>query len=265
MAITHGKWESLITIPSGGATIGIGESGGGSGNVTFAAGETYYWSSPGNNSLSLIAEIQAQLDASPGTLARTYTVSMTSGEDGTGLVSIAPDSGTLIVTFSSTIELLFGVVTNPALLVNPWTSERHVEGLWLPDCPPETEYGLDSDGLPIIAGVASVGENGTYGAMMGAKHTLNEYTYQAVKKSRAIAASESSVNESFESFWLDSVAAEALYWPATPGRVRWYRDADDNDTYKTFNVTNVNSPQMQRMSPGYDGLWTVRIPVVLDV
>ena len=59
---TMGKWERLITIPSGGWTLRVVESAGPLNvDISFTAADTYYWSSTGSEANDLAAEIAAKL------------------------------------------------------------------------------------------------------------------------------------------------------------------------------------------------------------
>lgn len=253
-----GKWEHKITVPSGGWDISVTDSGG-TDTVTLPDG-TYYWSSVGGGSNDLPAELQAQLNAS-GTLSGTYTVTVSAGVAGTGKATIACDENYTLTWTDSQIRLLFGWDGNISVGTTSATSDNHVEGLWLPRAPAETQYGLDSQGMPVSAAMESLAPDGTYTAYHGPKHRRNEYTYRGVQVARVVQAQEGTAGESYESWWTDGVRGEAAW--ATSGRdVRWYKDADTDGTYLAYHVTDTRTPMVQRLSQNFDGLWTVTVKVV---
>lgn len=258
-----GKWEARIVIPTGGWVASVTDAGGTDATaISLAAGATYYHSSAGSGANDLAAEIQSDLNASV-TLSGTYTVTVSAGEGGTGKYTIA-STGNFSVAWTSTgLRDCLGFSTAPGGAASSYTSEGQAEGLWLPDCPAETPYGLASSGKPRSAALVTLSEDGTYFATHGDVVRFNSYAYRAVSRARTIAASETVANESYEQFWLDAIRGEAA-WANAGRKLRWYADADTDATYKTYNATDVVEPMVERHSPDYDGLWSVRLEVAED-
>jgi hypothetical protein len=257
-----GKWEARVVIPSGGWTITVTDSGGTATDVvSLAAAETYYHSSTGTEANDLPAEIQAQLNAS-GTLNGTYAVTVSAGEGGTGKYTLSATETFTVSWPAASLDLrnLLGWTSGLAGQ-STYTAPNAAEGLWLPDCPVETPYGLDSAGKPRSAALVTLSEDGTYFATHGDYVRNNSYYYRAVSKARAIQASEATTNESYESFWFDAVTGEEP-WANAGRQLRWYKDADTDATYQTYNAVRVAEPMLERTAADYDGLWQVTIEVV---
>lgn len=253
------KFEHRVTVPTGGWSMDFTDSGGTS-TVTVPAG-TYYWSSAGSESNDLPAELAAQLNAD-ATLAGTYTVTISAGSFGTGKVTIASSVDFTAEWNVSALRLLFGFDGDlDTVSTDSFVSDNHVEGLWLPQAPVETPYGLGSSGRPRSAAHVSVSPGGHMTAYHGPKHTRNEYRYAAVVATKVIQAQETTAGESYESFWLDGIRGEATW--ATSGRsLRFYASADTDATYLTHHVINQTEPEIDRVDPAWDGLWSVVLRTV---
>lgn len=238
---------------------------GGAHNITIDAG-TYYWSSVGNNVEDFAAQLAEDINQA-ATGSGTFTVSISAAEGGTGKVTIAISSGTFSLAWGTgdglTVRNLCGFAANISAGASS-TGANHALGLWLPDCPVDTPYGLTSDGLLTYDAIATYAPDGTYKAVSYSSVTNNEYTYQAVSKNKTITAGETSTNESYETFWDDCIAGQAS-WAEGGKALRWYADASTDGTYKTVCVTNITSPEYYRTVPEWDGQWRIRIPVIKNV
>lgn len=252
-----GKWEHALVVPTDGWDISVTDSGGAD-TITVPAG-TYYWSSVGDGSNDLAAELQSQLNAS-GTLSGTYTVTISAGVGGTGKTTIACDESFTATWDDTELRNLFGFDGNISSTTSA-TGANHAEGLWLPSAPVDTLYGLGSQGKPVSASMVSMAPDGTMTAFHGPKHRRNEYQYQAVVGTRVVQSKETTTNESYETWWLDGVRGEAT-WAKGGRNVRYYADADTDGTYLEYHITEQSEPLTDRRDASYDGLWTVRIPVV---
>lgn len=258
----HSKWEARIVIPTGNWVASFTDTGGTDASaVTLVAANTYYWSSAGNDTNDLAAEIAEQLNAS-GTLDGTFTVTISAGESGTGKLTIGSTVAFTNAWTSTDLRDLCGFDGNISSTTSA-VGDSHVEALWLPDCPVETPYGLSSSGLPVSTGMVSLSEDGTYTASHGDKHTINEYTYSMVSVSKVVQAQESTVDESYETFWLDAIRGEEP-WANAGRQLKFYKDTDSDGTSIVYNVTSARSPDIQRASQDWDGFWAVHIEVALN-
>lgn len=255
-----GKWEALATIPTGDWEFALTDNSGGPYTITLTAANTYYHSSAGNDSVDLPAKLKELMDAASG---QTYTVSVSAGVSGTGKYTISVDSGTFTISWTDTaLRNLLGIdAGDDVSAVATVTGSSQAEGLWLPQCPVETPYGLASQGIPISAADVMLSPDGTMYAFHGPLRRENEYVYRAVDVARVIASQEGTVNESFEQFWLDAIRGDASW--ATAGRsFKFYEDAGDDATFLTYHILTEDRPTVARLDPTFDGLWTVTIKTV---
>jgi len=261
----HSKWEHLLTIPTGDWTMSLTESGGGGAQtITLTAANTYYWSSAGNDTVDLAARLKALLDAASVAAgnSNTYTVTIAAGELGTGKLTIAVSAGTFTLTsINDDAQALMGFTAELTPTAASFTSDKQVESLWLPDTTVETPQGLASSGKVVSTSLVTVSEDGTVSNVHGSKHVRNEYVYAFVPVAKAIQASESVTNTSFESWWLHGIRGQEP-WAKAGQQVRYYKDADADGTSLTFNAIPQQSPQSERTQADYDGFWTIRLDVI---
>jgi len=254
------KWEAKVTIPTGNWTFQATDGGGGPVTITLTATNTYYPSSAGNDTVSLLAKIKALLDAD-ATLTGTYTVSLS---DTTGKVTISVDSGTFSITWTSTdLRDLLGFTGNISSQATA-TGANQCEALWMSGCPPNKMYGLTSSGRPIYDRSVSVASDGTYAALVYASQTRDEISYEYVVAAKTLTAQEATVNEAFQTFYDNAVAGNAP-WSASPGEaLRWHKDLIDDATYLAYNILGSTEPEYSRLDATWDGAWVIRVPVLAD-
>ena len=253
------KWESRITVPSATWTMDLTDSGGNDPAVAIAAAE-YYHSSAGSAANDLPATIEAALNTAIGPTG-TYTVTVSAGDGGTGKYTIScTDSFTLNWNDTELRDLL-GFTGNLTPSATSFTGSDQAMGLWLPDSPVQTPYHLSSSGMVHSASLVTLSEDGTYYAFHGSKHVKNQYEYLAITQEKMIEAAETTTNASYEKFWKDCIRGEQS-WSAGGREVRFYKDVDDDATFKTYNWLTVDRPGYTRMRDDWDGLWNVVFEVV---
>lgn len=256
---TVSKIEARIVVPTGGWQVSVTDSGGAvAGAITLAASETYYHSTAGSEGTDLPAEMQSQLNGT-GVLAGTYTVTVSAGAGGTGKYTIACDESFSLSWTDSAFRDAVGF-TSSITSQTTATGANHAQGLWLPGMPADTPYGLTSSGRPMSASNITIGVDGLYSRWEGNSLTLNEYVW-TVPVNKAIAASESTTNESWETFWLDAVRPTQP-WAQGGRSILYYADADTDGTSIAYCVLGGMSPNMTRSTADYDGWWDVRLEVV---
>ena len=262
---TPSKWEALITIPTGDWTASLTESGGGGAQtITLSATETYYWSSAGNNSVSIASRLKTILEAASVTAgnSNTYTVTPALGALGAGTLVISVDAGTYTLTsVDADLLALMGFTGDLTPTASSFTGTQHMESSWLPDCPVETPFGLDSAGMPVSAASNSLSEDGSAFCFQGAVRVDNNYVYQAVSIEKAVTTSETTTAASYQSFWADCIRGEEPWCAVPSAQLRYYKDADTDGTFITFNVTDSGQPNVVRHSANFDGYWTIRLDV----
>lgn len=258
----HGKIEGLITVPTGGWTIEFQHSVEGAKNITFAAGETYYWSSDGNQASTLPEELKSKLDtAFSGGTAPTFTVAIGAGEDGTGTLTITPSVGTVEATgtFTASASTLMGDLggVGPGASI---TSPSQCKSLWLAPTASNSLYGALDAGWDEADYATTKAPDGTVIATQYNRYVANRIEWQNCPRNKVRIAYESTTNESFQTFYRDVILGEhAAMTPGGP--IRWYPDADTDGTNFEYKVILPGPTfQPQRVIE----IWTGLYPVVLD-
>ena len=97
--------------------------------------------------------------------------------------------------------------------------------------------------------------------IFGASENSKPVNEATLARAKAIAASETSTNASFETFWLDGIRGEEP-WAKAGKQMKYYADTDADGTFLVFNALPQQSPQYERTQADYDGFWTVRLDVI---
>lgn len=257
----HGKLEALITVPTGGWTIEFTHSVEGAKDVTFAAGETYYWSSLGDQAADLPLTLKTKLDAAfSGGTAPTFSIGEGFGEDESGLISITASAGTIEVTsITASADTLLGGIDAAAAgatIISP----NHVKSLWLAPTASNSPYGVLDPGWDEADYATTKAPDGTVVATRYNRYVANRIEWQNCPRNKVRTAYESTTNESFQTFYRDAILGEhAAMNPGGP--VRWHPDADDPATFFEYKVVTPGPTfQPQRVVETWTGLY----PVVLD-
>jgi len=262
VASLHGRWEARVVVPTGGWTVSVTDSGGTDASaISLAAAETYYHGSAGNNSNDLAAEMQSQLNAS-ATLSGTYTVTVSTGELGTGKYTIACDESYSLTWTSTALRDVCGFTANVSSQTSA-TGANHAQGLWLPDCVAEPEYGLASAGKQVVDRKVTLAEDGTFYSYSGASHVRNTITHPMVTKAKTLVASETTTGASFEQFWKDAIIGQQAYFTAG-SQLRYYPDTSDDTTYFTYNELTPFRPSYERVEADSIEYWSVALDVVKE-
>lgn len=253
----HGKLETLITIPTGGFSIEATHSGEGAKTITFSAGDTYYWSSLGDQAADFAATLETKFDAE---FAVDVTVTIAAGEDGTGRLTILVASGTIEITsITATADTLMGGIDAAgasASLVSP----NAVKGLWLAPTASNSPYGALDAGWDEADYVASKAPDGSVVVTQYNRTVANRIEWQNCPRNKVRTAYESTTNESFQTFYRDAILGEhAAMTPGGP--IRWHPDADtDGTSFKYKVITPGPTFRPERVVE----IWTGLYPVVLD-
>ena len=119
-----GRLEAFFTVPSS-TTVTATSPGGGTDSVSLTAG-TY-------TPTSFCAHLQARLIAVNGA---GWTVTLSTGTSGTGLVTIDCSSEPYALTFTTAeVGTVLGFVGNISSTSSPSVGTQNARGLWLPKCP----------------------------------------------------------------------------------------------------------------------------------
>ncbi len=250
MAITFGRLEYQITVPSGGWDTTVGGV-----TKTIPAG-TYYLSSVGSGSRDFLAEVAFQFGAT--------SVVASIGENGTGLVTIQFAGATAIAWVDTEVRDILGFTADSAAATSH-TGTKHARGAWVPQTPSlrlnaggnwrghaESDYRSVSN----MAGYVWV--------RSGQSRTILEpLIWSGIKRHKTWIANETDsgyANQSLQRFWLDGVWGQAA-WGTPGGPVRFYEDAALDTNYGTYRILDSTEFKPEPMGgEGYVHLWRWRMP-----
>lgn len=260
MAITNGKVEGRIRVPTGGWAVSANE-GGGPQTATVAAGD-YYLSTGVGAGTSLLAALEAALDASP--LTGNFVCAISAAEGGTGKVTISSSASFTLTWTSTDLRDVLGFAADLTPTNTTFTSPNQARALWLPPCPfqaPQGEFGgWRESGLRVQRSLA-----GHFFARHGQRRRANEIIYPVVSRARTALQAESTVNESYERFWIDSVLGEAA-WATPAGPIRWHPSASDNSP-TAFYTYSINQPVFNpdQVERNWTGTYVLVLPDLVEV
>ena len=243
MAVTFGKLERIIQIPTGNWAATLSEDDSDVGAVTLVAATTYYWSSDGNDSQTMVERLKEALEA---TGAGTYTVTLGAGENGTGKLTIAVAGGAS--TFGLHTFLENGSANNAWRDHMGWTADittdvasfaspNHVQALWLPDRPYYNRYGSGDWGHEIADVSGSMSPSGDVSIQYGQRYEAMPLEWQGLSRNKVRIAAESTTNESLQRTYRNDFLGERSYCAQAGGPLRFYPDADTNGTNTTGMLT----------------------------
>ena len=262
--------EARITIPSGGWTASLTESGGGGAQaITFTAGDTYYWRSEGSEANNLEAELKAKLEAASVAAgnSNTYAVGVSDSDAGAadfaGQLSLSVLSGTFTLTsVSASLLALLGFDGDLTPTAANFLGDSQVQGWWLPGCP-AWGGGLVTSGHDVIDGRLSVAPDGTTYGLQRNRYTMHSLRWEAVAKARTWQDAEDVTGESWERFKRHGILGEAS-WGTAGGPIRWHPGAGDDDSYSQWAVdlaTAAHDPP--RVRDDWDGLFVIDLPTLI--
>ena len=226
--------------------------------VTLAAG-TYWCGS------TLLSSLQTALDAASGSDgAWTVTASLTD-TTGTGLVTIAHASETFTITWTSTDlrdVLGFTGTLTPAALT--FTGTKHLRGVWLPDCPIDSEYGAEV-GHTETDRTTLIGNGGDISVTAYAvtRKKMAPTRWAVVTRPKARVSGETTTGASYEQWLLDTHSGLRSYFGTAP-QVRVYHDAAGS-VVGTYRFAWDGSTQMTRADAAWIYLWAITLPEAYEV
>lgn len=237
------KLEGLITVPTGGWEIKVTVQSDPEATVTIPAG-TYYLSSVGSGSRSLIDEVSYQMNATGNYFAVTMSAA--------GLVTIGRGNS-WVASFTSTgLRDALGFTGNLTPSALSFTGTEQAEYLFLPNCgrgpsfmSPDGDDGAEESDLTMA--VSPSGVVRCYGYERRAVDSLD---FPHLKSSKTWISDEVTANESLQRFWRATMASGA--------RFRYHPDATAAGTYVTW-VAEAPEFKPAPLVPGWDNaaaLWS---------
>lgn len=254
MAITYGKLEYQITVPTGGWDTTVG------GVTKNIPAGTYYLSSTGSGSRDFLDEVAFRFGAS--------SVVGSFGENGTGLVTIQFAGATAIAWVDTEVRDILGFTADSAAATSH-TGTKHARGVWISQTP---SLRLNSGGNwrgHTESDYRSVSNMAGYvWARSGQSRTILEpLVWSGIKRHKAWIANETDsgyANQSLQRFWFDGVWGQAS-WGTPSGPVRFYEDAALDTNYGTYRVLDAADFRPEAYQDGYVHLWRWKMPKLVMV
>ena len=258
------KCEGQITIPSGGWSVDVSETGPSTGTatVTMAAGN-YYWNTTNGANSPLFSSFTSALSAN-ATLNGVYHVSSSldsASDSSTGKATIALSSGASTFAFVWTNTALRDALgfTSNFSGVTTRTGSSHVQFLWLPNVGrTETMAPVPASSSTDLGAIESdmtsvKSPDGHYRQMVFNYRYVDTFIFRYLIANKVWIGTETITNESLQRFWTDVIGA------AKPFR---YHDSRDDDTnFWTQRMDDGQNFMPEPVIPGWRGassLWNVR-------
>jgi hypothetical protein len=247
---SYARLEARITIPAGGWSGTIDDSGAGAAVGWTVAAGTYYMS-------ELLAALHTALNVAAPT--DTIHVQIGNGVGGTGRVTISGTGIFALVWTSANLRDLLGFSANLSGAAS-YLAPAHARALWLPDIPynaPNELYPWGGWPETDLRSVESA--SGLCWIYVGQKKEATWIEWPAVRRARASKAHEQVVNESAQRFIEDGVWGFAP-WAQPGGPIRIFPDADAS-AYVEYLVAGLKDFQPDQYVDGWaGGPWKVRLP-----
>lgn len=227
-----GRWEAFFTVPT--AITASVNGGSGAQTVTWAAGSY--------TPTSFIAYTATALTAQAPPAAGTWSVSLSTGTSGTGLVTIARSTGSYSITWTSTaLRDLLGFTANITTQTSVTGTNQHA-GLWFPDCP------ITLDGHPSRAhkqtdNRASESPSGTVITLGGTKkYQHKNIAYSHVAMARVWEEEAATPSASLEQWLNDTQFGDGHTWFSRGSAFQVYWDDRGTDTLVGLDLNNGTGP-----------------------
>lgn len=223
MAYGLPKFEARITVPTGGYTLTVTDSGG-TATVTILTAGDYYLTS----ATALLSTIGTALTAN-ATLAGTYTLTLDDDSaSSTGRVTIAASGGgnPSITWTSTTLRNLLGFTGNLSGAAS-YTSTNATKALFLPNVPRAEPLVPDGHaGLRVSDATFTTSPSGVSKCLIYNTRYVNALAFRFLSGRKTYTQYETYANESFESFWANNVSVP---W-------RYHYDRSVDGTYVTDRI-----------------------------
>lgn len=251
--MTYGRLEARLTVPSGGWAAQLNVTGiGGPYALSWTAGATYY-------PADLLTDLATKLNAA-AVGDGTFAVAASLGDGtGTGLVTISHTVETFTLTsITSTLREALGFAADLTPAALSFVGTSHQRGVWLPDCPVDSDYGSEPGHTEVDRSLSVSPEGAIWGAVYASRRHHPSIRWSHVGRAKAREAAETVAGASFEAWWLDTHGGRKSYFAGVPP-VRWYASSADASPTTTLQLYKPTSTQMDRSVEGWNGLYPVEI------
>lgn len=263
-----GRWEAIFTVPS--AITASVDGGSGAQTVTWAAGSY--------TPTSFAAYTETALTAQAPPAAGTWSVSLSTGTTGTGLLTIARSTGSYSITWTSTaLRDLLGFVGDISSQSTYTATNQHA-GLWFPDCPIMTALS-PSRAHKQTDNRASESPSGLVITLGGTKkYQHKDISYSHVPKARLFEAEAATAGASLEQWLDDTQLGDGHTWFTRGSAFQVYWDAAGTDTLLGADLNSGSGPSLGwAFSPAisdlhehlsrvgeWDGMYAVKFPRIVS-
>lgn len=251
-----GHIEATVTIPSD-VTISVTTNGGGPTTVTITSGDYFLE--------DFLEQLHDDLTTQRSVSGGAWTVSLSTGASGTGLVTISVSSGTYSITWTSTnLRNLLGFTSN----ISAQTTSTGVvipSGFWMPDCPLSIATRLESAPRVTDLRSAKTPSGRLFSHVGNSFRRHRDIQYSHCESRRIWAIDAVTANESLERFLDDTQFGQGHAWFSPSSKVRIMAHTGDYvgesyvDGWYIKGVTSMDDV-VRRVENGYDGLWSFSIP-----
>jgi hypothetical protein len=245
MAYGLSKIEGRVTVPTGGYSMTVTDSGGTKSVIVLAAG-SYYPNSPAGT--SILATIGTALTAD-STLAGTYTLTSddtTTTATGKTTLTVTGGGANVQVTWDSTV--LRDLLGFSASLTGAATyqSPKSCQYMFLPNVKRANPMVPEGQiGSPMTDGTFTLAPSGKTKTLTFATRYRDRLEFRFLSGTKTWTCYEVVANESLQSFWLKTIG---LGLP-----LRYYPDRTDDTTYADWRVTQLQDFMVQPEFAGFVG------------
>lgn len=197
-----------------------------------------------------------------------WSITFSSGESGTGRITISTTDTPFSVTWSNTnVRSLMGFSADISAVSSAQTG-THARCCWLPDTVKWTPHGDDNGNGNAATRRSSARDqiSPTGGVKTLAGSSLYDFRgirWEGVTRARTKIIGESVTNESFERFWGDAYLGDFAL--ATAGsKIRFYWDAD-TATYTDVRMVGMRDFDPDKIQQNWVGRYTIVIPRLVKV
>lgn len=264
-----GRFEAFFTVPSA-ITASVTNNGGGPTTVTFAAGSY--------TPTSFAAYAQTALTAQRAPSGGSWSVSLSTGRTGTGLITIAMSSGTFSITWTSTdLRDLLGYTANISSQTSVTATKQHC-GLWLPDCP-ITLRGSPARAHKQTDNRSTESPNGLVITLGGTKRYQHlDLMYSHVSAARVFEGDATTSRASLEQWLDDTQFGDGHTWFSRGSAFQAYWDNNGTDVLLGDDLNSGTGPENGwAFSPAVSdisdhvtrvgdwlGMWSVKFPRIVS-
>lgn len=228
-----GRFEAFFTVPSS-ITASV-DGGSGAQTVTWAAGSY----TPTSFATYTATALTAQAPPAAG----SWSVSLSTGRTGTGLLTIARSTGTYSITWTSTaLRDLLGFTANITSQTTSTGTKQHC-GLWLPGCPLMLK-GDPSRAHKQTDNRSSESPNGLVITVGGTKkYQHKDITFSHVTQARTYEGAAATPRESLEQWLNDTQFGDGHTWFTRGSAFQFYWDNAGTETLVGYDLNSSTGPE----------------------